>query len=40
MLSWEDGSTWQQADIDAAMTLGGTGGVTFQDEGDVGLRCV
>ncbi|HRA19538.1 MAG TPA: molybdopterin-dependent oxidoreductase [Anaerolineae bacterium] len=37
LLSWEDGSTWQQADIDAAMSLGGAGGVTFQDEGDAGL---
>lgn len=35
-LRWEGGSDWQQANIEAAMTLGGPGGVTFQDEGDVG----
>lgn len=33
-LRWEGGSDWQQADLDAAMTLGGPGGVAFQDEGD------
>lgn len=35
-LRWEGGSDWQQADLEAAMTLGGPGGVAFQDEGDAG----
>lgn len=35
-LRWEGGSDWQQADLEAAMTLGGSGGVAFQDEGDAG----
>lgn len=33
-LRWEGGSDWQQADLEAAMTLDGPGGVAFQDEGD------
>lgn len=35
-LRWEGGSDWQQSDLEAAMTLGGPGGVAFQDEGDAG----
>jgi isoquinoline 1-oxidoreductase beta subunit len=34
-LTWDAGHLWQQAEIEAAVTAGGAGGVVIQDEGAV-----
>ena len=34
-LTWDAGHLWQQAEVEAAVTAGGAGGVVIQDEGTV-----
>jgi hypothetical protein len=33
---WDPGKLWQQAEIDAIVTVGNGDGITIQDEGDAG----
>lgn len=34
-LTWDEGTPWQQSDIEALVTAGGRGGVTIQQEGNL-----